>query len=224
MTPKPIFIVNFKNYPEILGERSLALAKEVESATRESGVLGVVAPPAPLIGLVSSNVSIPVFSQGVDSVIGDRTTGAILPEAVKGAGGSGTLLNHSESRISAHEIHSLMPRLAALSMKVCICAGSAKEAVRLSKMGPEWVAVEPPELIGSGVAVSRAKPEVVSGTVSALRKSGFEGRVLCGAGIVSGSDVRASIELGADGILVSSSVVKSKDWKTKVSELTRSLV
>src|SRR5579863_5106331 len=199
MTSKPIFFVNFKNYPEILGEGSVSLARAVDKAAEDSGVLGVVAPPAPLIGLVSSRVSIAVYSQRVDSAVGDKTTGAVLPEAVKGAGGSGTLLNHSEARIPVPEIESLMTRLESLNMKVCLCAASAREAVSLSKVRPAWLAVEPPELIGTGVAVSRAKPEVVSGTVSALRESGYDGRILCGAGIVTGSDARAAMELGDDG-------------------------
>ena len=47
--------------------------------------------------------------------------------------------------------------------------------------------------------------------------------VLCGAGIVSGEDVARAVELGADGVLVASSVVKAEDWEAKVRELANSL-
>jgi len=83
--------------------------------------------------------------------------------------------------------------------------------------------VEPPELIGSGIAVSKAKPELIERTVSAARKAGYGGRILCGAGIVSGEDVAKAVELGADGVLVASSVVKAADWESKVRELANSL-
>jgi triosephosphate isomerase len=97
------------------------------------------------------------------------------------------------------------------------------EAAKLSALNPKYLAVEPPELIGSGVAVSRAKPELIERTVAAVRKAGFTGKVLCGAGIVTGEDVAKAVELGADGVLVASSVVKAADWESKIEELARSL-
>jgi triosephosphate isomerase len=89
----------------------------------------------------------------------------------------------------------------------------------LARLEPDYIAVEPPELIGSGVAVSKARPELVSRTVSKVKQTGFRGKILCGAGIVSGDDVKKAVELGADGVLVSSSVVKAKDWESKIEEL-----
>lgn len=184
----------------------------------------VIAPPTPMLGLVASKTGARVFSQTVASKAGEKTTGAILPEAVKAAGGAGTILNHSESRKTALELAKLVPRLAALGLEVCLCARTTREAVVLSKLAPHYVAVEPPELIGTGVAVSRAKPELVERTVAALRRAGYSGKILCGAGIVSGEDVRAAVRLGSDGVLVASSVVKAKDWEAKVRELTNSLM
>ena len=216
-------LVNFKNYPEILGEGSLRLAKAVEAATAGLGLDVIVAPPAPMLALVAAEAKLKVFSQAVGSRVGDKTTGEILPEAVKGGGGSGTILNHSESRRPLPELQALMPRLREVGLEVCLCAQTAREAGKLSALEPKYLAIEPPELIGSGVAVSRARPELIERTVEAARKMGFRGEVLCGAGIVSGDDVRKAVELGTDGVLVASSVVRAGDWKSKVRELARSL-
>ncbi len=216
-------VVNFKNYPEVQGEGSVRLAEAVKQAADAAGIEAIVSPPTPMIALVASKVRIAVYSQSVGSAAGDRTTGAVIPEAVKAAGASGTLLNHRESRVALGEIQALVPRLAALGMGVCICAQTTDEAVGLSSLGSKYLAIEPPELIGSGIAVSKARPELVERTVSAVRKSGYEGGILCGAGIVSGDDVSKAVELGADGVLVASSVVKAKDWESKVRELARSL-
>ncbi len=216
-------IVNFKNYPEVLGEGSVRLAEAAQRVSLEAGVEVIVAPPGPMLALVASRVKIPVYSQSIGSERGDKTTGAFLPEAVKAAHATGTILNHSESRRPLAELASLVPRLDDLSLEVCLCARTTGEAAKLAKLEPKYLAVEPPELIGSGIAVSKARPELVSRTVSAVRASGYRGKVLCGAGIVSGKDVEKSVKLGAEGVLVSSSVVKAHDWLSKMEELVRPL-
>ena len=216
-------IVNFKNYPEVLGEGSLRLALAVERAGHIREVEAIVAPPAPMLSLVASKAKVLVYSQSVGSRTGDKTTGETLPEAVLGAGGSGTLLNHSESRGPMDVLRELVPRLEGMGMGVCLCAQDWKEAAELSSLGPRYLAVEPPELIGTGVAVSKARPELIERTVHEVRKAGYRGKVLCGAGIVSGEDVSRAVELGAEGVLVASSVVKAGDWEAKVRELANSL-
>lgn len=217
-------IVNFKNYPEVLGEGSVRLGTAIKKVAESVDVEAIAAPPAPMLALVAAKAKVKVYSQGVGGESGDKTTGAILPEAVKGAGAAGTILNHSESRMALAGLERLLPRLHAIGMEVCLCAGTAAEAASLAPLAPAYVAVEPPELIGSGVAVSKARPELIERTVSAVRRAGFSGKVLCGAGIVSGDDVAKAVELGADGVLVASSVVRAKDWEAKVRELANSLI
>jgi triosephosphate isomerase len=216
-------IVNFKNYAEILGEGSVGLALAVKRVADAVGVEAIVSPPTPMLGLVASRAKVQVYSQTVGSKTGSMTTGAILPEAIKAAGASGTILNHSESKLPLAELQSLVPRVKNLGLAVCLCAETADEAAKLVPLGPKYLAIEPPELIGSGVAVSKAKPELVEMTVLAVRKAGYGGEVLCGAGIVSGEDVAKAVELGVDGVLVASSVVKAHDWESKVRELAGSL-
>ncbi len=217
-------IVNFKNYPEVLGEGAVRLALAIERGTRAGGVEAIAAPPIPMLSLVSSKTKVALYSQSVGDQAGDKTTGAVLPEAVKAAGASGTILNHSESRRDPAELGRLVPRVLGMGMGVCICSQTEEEAARLARLGPTFLAIEPPELIGSGVAVSRERPELIQKTVSAVRSTGFRGKILCGAGIVSGEDVARAVELGVDGVLVASSVVKSKDWESKVKELANSLM
>lgn len=216
-------IVNFKNYPEVLGEGSVRLAESARRVAEGTGVEIIVAPPTPMIALVAKAVRIPVYSQTVGSEAGDKTTGALLPEAVKASKAMGCMLNHSESRRPVAEIKRLVPRLAGLSLDVCLCAGTEAEASRLARLGTKYLAVEPPELIGSGISVTKARPGLISRTVLSVQRSGYTGKLLCGAGIVTGGDVVRAVELGAEGILVSSSVVKAADWEVKLEELARSL-
>ena len=221
---KRVLIVNFKNYPEIQGKGSVELAEAVAAASKADRVKVIVAPPIPLLSRVADAVPIPVFSQSVSPGRGSKTTGAVLPESVKSAGGTGTLLNHSEARVSPSLIGAMVARIREVSLETCLCAKNSGEVGRLASYDTEYLAVEPPELIGSGVSVSTAKPEVVQRSVAAARRAGYGGRVLCGAGIMTGRDVARAVELGAEGVLVSSGVVKATDWKSKLDELVRSLM
>ena len=217
-------IVNFKNYHQASGESAIELARVVAASAEGKGVEAIVCPPLPMLGSVASRIKIKVFSQTVGYESGDMTTGAVTVDSVRLAGAGGTLLNHSECRTPFSKLKELLPRLRESALEVCLCAKDSAEAARLSKLGPDYLAVEPPELIGSGIAVSKARPEVVSNTVKAARSAGYGGKILCGAGIVTGEDVKKALELGADGVLVASSVVKAQDWKERLSELTGSLI
>jgi triosephosphate isomerase (TIM) len=213
------FIVNFKNYAEVMGEGSLRLAKAAAGLNWELGIDVVVAPPTPMLHSVASSVKIPVFAQKADLGEQGKSTGATIPESIKAAGCAGSILNHSESRIPLDVLGLTIARMRGLGLASCACAETAEEAVKVAGFGPEFLAIEPPELIGTGRAVSKARPELLTETAQALSRSGFKGSLLCGAGIVTGDDVAAAVRLGTNGILVASSVVKAQDWPAKLREL-----
>jgi triosephosphate isomerase len=85
-------------------------------------------------------------------------------------------------------------------------------------LGPDAVAVEPPELIGTGTPVSKADPDIITDTVDRVSDVS-EVPVLCGAGITSGDDVEAARELGAEGVLVASGVVKAESPREAMLDL-----
>jgi len=221
---RPVFIINFKNYSEILGEGALRLARTAEAVSETVGVELILSPPVPRLSSVASAVGVAVFSQSVGNQQEGKSTGAIIPEALRASGCAGSIINHSESRLPLETIRDLIPRMKGLGLSSCVCGEDAGEVVVMAGLAPEYLAVEPPELIGSGIAVSKARPELLRDSVSSVRGAGYTGRLLCGAGIVSGEDARAAVELGMDGILVASSVVRSKDWRSKISELATALL
>ena len=90
-------------------------------------------------------------------------------------------------------------------------------------MNPDMIAIEPPELIGSGIPVSKANPEVVEGTVREVRKINKDVIILCGAGISKGEDVKSALELGASGVLLASGVVKAKNVEDSIRELIKDI-
>lgn len=217
-------IINFKNHPEIIGENSLKLANAAERVAKETGIRIIVSPPTPLLAFIASRISVPTYSQGVVNANSGQSTAAVIPEAVIASGAKGTLINHSEARLEMETIPSLVARTRSVGLEVCLCVRTPDEARRFAPLQPNYIAVEPEELIGTGRSVSKVRPELISRTVDAARDAGFKHDILCGAGITNGDDVQSSIKLGASGILVSSSVVKAADPYARLLELANTMV
>ena len=214
-----MFIINFKNYDNISGSRSLQLAKIASKISRKYKIKIVVCPPQQVISEITK-VSIPVFAQHVDNKEIGSTTGYIVPELVKKSKVSGSLVNHSEHRLASKDIKELVSRLKALKMTSVVCVKNVSEARKYAKLNPDYIAIEPPELIGTGKAVSTEKPEVIIKSVRAVKDAKNSTRLLCGAGIISGNDVARALELGANGVLVASGIVKAKNWERVIEEFS----
>ena len=204
-------VVNFKTYMEATGKRAIELAKVAEDVSRETGVTIIVAPQFTDIEPVSKTVDIPVFSQHMDAVKPGAHTGHVLGEALKSAGADGSLLNHSERRINPSEITESVKLCAEADLRSLVCADTTEASVGIAKMMPDMIAIEPPELIGTGISVSKARPELITESVNEIRKLNRGVKVLCGAGVTSAEDVSKALELGSEGVLVASGIVKSKD-------------
>jgi triosephosphate isomerase len=102
---------------------------------------------------------------------------------------------------------------------ICACAANVEEAKALAALGPTFIAVEPPELIGGDISVTSADPSIVSDTVAAVKSVNPNVRILCGAGVKNGEDVAMAIKLGAEGVLLASGVTKANDVDSVLSDL-----
>jgi triosephosphate isomerase len=219
MNQSNLLIINYKNYSEIAGSKGLELAKISEKIADKLDKDIIIASTQCSLAYIANNISIKVFAQHLDNAMTGSTTGFLVPEIVKACNIQGSLINHSEHRISYNEIESIITRLRDLDLISVVCAQTPEEVKELAALEPDYIAIEPPELIGSGIAVSKAKPEVITDSI----KVANDIKVICGAGIVDGSDVEASIRLGAKGVLVASGIVKADNWYEKVYELASNL-
>jgi len=220
----PLVLINFKAYPQSSGKKGLELAKVAEKVSKETGVSIAVAPQLTDLALIASNVDIPVFSQHADAVDPGSKTGHVTLEAVRDAGAIGTMLNHSERRIRADEIDVIVKKAKNLGLLTVVCANTPEVTAAMAALGPDMVAIEPPELIGTGIPVSKAKPEVVTGAVELVKKVNPQVKVLCGAGITTGEDFEAALKLGTVGVLLASGIVKAKDWEKAILDLVKPLL
>lgn len=207
----PIILINFKTYQEATGRRALELAETAEKVSLETEVCIGLAPQLTDIAPVARLITIPVFAQHIDPITPGSFTGHVLPESVKEAGATGTLINHSERRLKLADIDAAIRRAREVGLVSVVCANNPDVSAAVATLKPDMLAVEPPELIGTGIPVSKAKPEVVSGTVEIVKGINSDVVVLCGAGITRREDVAAALRLGTEGVLVASGVVKAKD-------------
>lgn len=223
MLAKPAIVVNFKTYREASGARALELALLCEQVSLETGASIAVAPPMPDLALVASSVKIPVFAQHLDSVPSGSTTGHVTVDNAKASGATGTLVNHSERRIRIAEIHSLIDLARAVGLETIVCTNNLPVSRACAAMEPDFVAIEPPELIGGDISVTTANPGVVSDTVRSIRSIAEGVGVLCGAGVKNGRDVAKALELGTDGVLLASGVVRASDRREVLLDLVSGL-
>lgn len=207
----PLILVNFKTYLEATGKGAVELARIAEKVSRETQVPICVAPQFTDLAAVASKVDIPVFAQHIDPIEPGSQTGYVLADAVKEAGAVGTLINHSERQLKLSEIDAAIKIAREKGLVSVVCANNQSVSAAVAALKPDMVAVEPPELIGTGISVSKAKPEVVTATIKLVREVNPTVTILCGAGVSNGEDVAVALRLGTQGVLVASAVVKAKD-------------
>jgi len=214
---KPFIVLNFKTFNESAGENGIALAKcafEAAKKTRKANV--IVCPQLQQLESIAQKFGASnffVFGQNADAFNPGAYTGSVSLEGLKASGCGGTLLNHSERKVSLEHCRFVVEKARLLGLKTVLCADTVAKGVLLAQLKPWAIAVEPPELIGSGISVSTARPEVVGDAVKQIKQFDKAVLVFVGAGVSNARDVAKSVALGAEGVLLASAFVKAQSPK-----------
>ena len=219
MLRTPAIVLNVKTYTEATGEKAEQLAMLMDKIAQETGVCMAIAVQATDITRCLQKVRIPVYAQHIDPMKPGSCTGWSSAEAVKAAGAVGTLINHSEHRLILADIDVCINRAKDLGLDSLVCTNNVATSKAVATFAPYMLAVEPPELIGGDISVTTADPGIISNTVNAVKNINKIVKVLCGAGVKNGIDVKKAIELGADGVLLASGVVKASDKEGVLRDL-----
>jgi len=219
----PVIVLNVKTYDQAIGNEAINIAKLMESVGEETGVSMAIAVQASDIYRVKNEVSIPVWAEHIDPITPGSHTGWTLPEAVKDAGAVGTLINHSEHRLTLAEIDACLTRANETGLDTIVCTNNVATSKAAAALQPQFVAVEPPELIGGDISVTTADPDIVSGSVEAVKSINENVKVLCGAGVKNGKDVSKALELGSEGVLLASGIVKASNKKAVIQDLANGI-
>ncbi len=206
-----MIVLNLKNYPASL-EKSRYFSEVVGEVVKGSKVRIILCPPTIKL-MDSAEKHTDVFSQHVDGNALGAFTGTTPAASLPSINVKGSLVNHSERRIPMEEIENTVKELKKNKLQSIVCAESPKEVKKIAEFKPNYIAIEPPELIGSGISVCDAKPEVITNSINVLEEVKSKIPLLCGAGVSNKKDVEKALEFGAKGVLLASAFVKAKDPK-----------
>ncbi len=216
-----LVVVNFKTYQTAHGASAEELARIMASIDTDARLVAAVS-ALDVSAVVAAVPELEVWCQHIDPVGFGSNTGWLHPATAVERGASGTLINHAEHKVSLKHVAMVLEQVPE-GFVVCACAADIEEARALSALEPDFVAVEPPELIGGDVSVTSAGPGIVSGTATAVRDVSKAVGILCGAGVKTGADVAKAIELGTSGVLLASGVTKAEDVRAALEDLVSEL-
>ncbi|MBI5347360.1 MAG: triose-phosphate isomerase [Candidatus Aenigmarchaeota archaeon] len=223
MVMKPMLLVNFKAYKNGTGKKALNLANIIEEVAIETNSNICIAVESSSIYIITRIITIPVFAQHIDCVDFGPYTGHVLAESIKEYGAYGTLLNHSERNIAKDKSEAYLKKCNNVGLKSVLCVSGLDEMKVAAKLNPDYIAFEDPTLIGSGKSISKMKPDLLKRFVDELTETNRHVIPLCGAGISDRNDIEIALKLGAEGVLVSSSIVNSNSPSEVLRDMASAL-
>ncbi len=206
---KFLILLNFKTYNESLGKNGEKLMKAVAENKHVAESKNTIIFTCPqFVDLRDvSKIDENILAQGASNFESGAHTGSNSIQALKDAGVKGILINHSENQIPLEKIKHLIQGCKDAQVLSIVCADTPEKAENIAEFKPDYIAIEPPELIGSGISLTEANPEIVTNTLNKIK----EIPILCGAGVSNAEHVKKARELGVKGVLVASAFVKSTD-------------
>ncbi|MBU0497617.1 MAG: triose-phosphate isomerase [Candidatus Thermoplasmatota archaeon] len=223
MLSTPTIVVNVKTYLEATASSALQLTQLMNTLASETGASLALAVQATDIYQCAHIGKLPIFSQHIDPITPGSHTGWTLPQAVVQAGAQGTLINHSEHRLTLADIDLCVTLAKKHHLDHIICTNNVTTSKAAATLTPQFIAIEPPELIGGDISVTTANPDIVAHSVRSVKAIDKKIHVLCGAGVKNGNDVTRAIELGSDGVLLASGVVKPANKEEILRDLISGL-
>jgi len=214
-----MIFVNYKAYERGTGQKAIELTKILEEVAHSSQIKIIPVVQASDVKEVVTVTTLEVWVQKVDPVEFGANTGSIIPEAVYEDGAAGTFLNHSEAKFANFdELAKASDRAKEVGLKTLIFAKDLEELKNICSLNPNYVAYEPPELIGSlTTSVAQAQPEIITQAQEIANAAGTP--LIVGAGVHSREDVKKSLELGTVGVAVSSDILKSENPRQELMDL-----
>ena len=212
-----LVVVNFKTYETAHGIAAEELARAMASIETDARMIAVVS-AFDLSAVVDAAPKLEVWTQHLDPIGFGSNTGWLHPDTAISRGASGTIINHAEHKVSLEHVAMILDSVPE-DFTVCACAANIEEARALTALQPDYVAVEPPELIGGDISVTTADPDIVISTAAAISEINENVGILCGAGVKNGADVAMAIQLGTSGVLLASGVTKVADPVSALADL-----
>lgn len=216
----PFFVVNPKSF--LYGEELYDLASHADKLAQEYELDILFTGPLTELAILAARFpNLIVTSQHMDSVGPGDSMGLVLPESLKEIGVEVVVINHADRALTFSQIIATVKRAKELGLKTLVCADSILEAKAIAELGPDILLAEPTELIGQAQITT---DEYVLETTRLIKEVNPNILVEQGAGIRTEDDVRKLLELGADGVGLTSGIVKADNPKEMMEKMVMEVV
>jgi triosephosphate isomerase len=209
-----MIFLSLKTYKESTGAAAIKLLSCVKKVSEETGVTIIPAVQPTDIYRVKKELGIEVWAQHMDPIEPGKNMGWLSPYALKEAGASGLVINHSEHKMDNNHVKKIFEKSKEYGLKSVICGFDLEMVKTFDLWGPDYISYEREDMIGTGVSMITKEADNIKKLVSVLKRP-----LVIGAGISTGEDIKQAIKLGAVGAILASGFVLAKDPETKLREL-----
>jgi len=209
-----MIFLSLKTYKESTGEAAIKLLSCVKRVSEETGVTIIPAVQPTDIYRVKKELGIEVWAQHMDPIEPGKNMGWLSPYALKEAGATGLIINHSEHKMDEAHVKKILDKAKEYNLKSVICGFNVDMVTKFDSWNPDYISYEREDMIGTGVSMITKEKENIKKLVSVLKRP-----LIIGAGISTGEDIREAIKLGAVGAILASGFVLAKDPEAKLREL-----
>lgn len=209
-----MIFLSLKTYKESTGSAAIKLLSCVKRVSKETGVEIIPAVQPTDIYRVKKELGIEVWAQHMDPIEPGKNMGWLSPYALKEAGASGLVINHSEHKMDDAHVKKILDKAKEYNLKNVICGFSPEMMIKFDSWEPDYLSYEREDMIGTGVSMITKEAENIKKLVSVLKRP-----LVIGAGISTGEDIKRAVKLGAVGAILASGFVLAKDPEAKLREL-----
>lgn len=211
-------ILNFKTYPEASGKNAVDLARIVNKLAVKTKLKLIVCPQAADIYRVREHFPhLSIWAQHIDNIAPGRNTGWTSPATVTMAGANGTLINHSEHKVSSETIQQTITICKQYHLSSCVAVPDIQSVSKIGEMSPDFLAYEPEELISGDKSLIDVDADLAQLFVTKNAKIGS--KLVLGAGVKDANSVVQAFKLGYAGVLLASGFVKATDPEKFLQEM-----
>jgi triosephosphate isomerase len=209
-----MIILSLKTYKEATGEAAIKLLSCVKKVREETGVEIIPAAQPTDIYRIKKELGIEVWAQYMDPIEPGKNMGWLSPYALKEAGATGVVINHSEHKGPDEQVKKILDKAKEYGLRNVVIGFNPEMIVKYDSWDPDYVSYEREDMIGGGVSMLTQEEENIKKLVKVLKHP-----LIIGAGITNGEDTKQAVALGAKGAILASGFVLAKDPEAKLREL-----
>ena len=209
-----MIILSLKTYKEATGDNAIKLLSSVKRISEETGVKIIPAVQPTDIYRIKKELDIEVWAQHMDPIEPGKNMGWLSPYALKEAGASGVVINHSEHKTTDENVKKILDKAKEYGLKNVVIAFDVDTVIKYDSWNPDFISYEREDAIGTGVSMVTQEKDNIIKLVSILKRP-----LIIGAGIATGEDVKDAIKVGAVGVIMASRFVLAQDPEAKLREL-----